>query len=564
MNNSNISILAGQRYDHSLDQPENHSDSQKHTSIYIEGTSVPFSPFGRSDDDENAQASGRQEIVKILQDYADWMDRENLPQAVDSPLLWEVEGVGTKTALSLIEAGFKTIGQLADADIDELVSIPNVGRKSAEKWIQNAQFLVEPTEREKERQSYISTLRQSVENFRDCGDTLYRLECAESGCGGSQILPKRCKLRICNKCASARKIRLKEKYGDFLNWAIDNKLIRKDRISFMTLTMKNADCPKLGKIEIQNHFKRLRLEVYKGKIRGGWVGYESHPDGKGQHHVHLHALVDADYIPQDELSEHWNTLTNGSPVVWIERVNPKSFDFGKAAVNYMTDYMLKGLNLDYSQLAHTDDEYDSLRTIEEDWTHEDWEQFFLYDTTLDHDAKKREKQPVRWSVVDIADYLVSLRGLKMIQPFGEFSARYTKPPGKTKEERAKNAVNFVRRPISFYAMYLEDDTVERTSYKLSCPSCQSDRYYLVQQCDGKQNRYESKRLRYERLLPDTTLSVCEPDCLDYDYKDDNGQWHFHEDTAYQIEKAFQEMHENRDISHDRIQHDAYVNVRGDE
>ena len=68
----------------------------------MEGTSLSFSSFDGDGKPSDTQVSGRQAIVKVLQDYADWLDWENLPEYGDSPHLWNVKGIGTKTALALI------------------------------------------------------------------------------------------------------------------------------------------------------------------------------------------------------------------------------------------------------------------------------------------------------------------------------------------------------------------------------------------------------------------------------------------------------------------------------
>jgi N utilization substance protein A len=61
------------------------------------------------------------------------------PDAVD-----RIEGVGEKTAETLVAGGFKTVQDLVKADVEKLSSLPGIGSKKAEKLLQSAhQFLEE-------------------------------------------------------------------------------------------------------------------------------------------------------------------------------------------------------------------------------------------------------------------------------------------------------------------------------------------------------------------------------------------------------------------------------------
>jgi N utilization substance protein A len=59
----------------------------------------------------------------------------------ETPSLEQISGVGEKTLASLKEAGFNTIGDISKAKIEDLVNIKGIGKKKAEKLIEEAKKL---------------------------------------------------------------------------------------------------------------------------------------------------------------------------------------------------------------------------------------------------------------------------------------------------------------------------------------------------------------------------------------------------------------------------------------
>ena len=59
----------------------------------------------------------------------------------ETPSLEQISGVGEKTLVSLKEAGFNTIGDISKAKIEDLVNIKGIGKKKAEKLIEEAKKL---------------------------------------------------------------------------------------------------------------------------------------------------------------------------------------------------------------------------------------------------------------------------------------------------------------------------------------------------------------------------------------------------------------------------------------
>jgi|TARA_A100001015_G_scaffold150465_1_gene166862 hypothetical protein len=87
MNNSNISILLGQRYDDHPDQAEEPTNFQ----------------------DKSFQ---------VFQDYADWLERVDMPELAESLYLWDIKGIGHQMADSLLDTSFKSIKEI-DQEYDE-------------------------------------------------------------------------------------------------------------------------------------------------------------------------------------------------------------------------------------------------------------------------------------------------------------------------------------------------------------------------------------------------------------------------------------------------------------
>lgn len=67
-------------------------------------------------------------------------------------------------------------------------------------------------------------------------------------------------------------------------------------------------------------FSRLRQrKVFKAAWLGGVYTIEfTYTKAKGWH-VHIHALVDGRYVPQEVISKVWFEITGDSDVVWIAR-----------------------------------------------------------------------------------------------------------------------------------------------------------------------------------------------------------------------------------------------------
>ena len=88
------------------------------------------------DDDQLPLAIGKGgQNVRLASKLMKWrIDVRKISQLREKKklTLTDMEGAGPKTAVSLVEAGFKTIEDVAKASLEDLVKVPGIGKKKAE------------------------------------------------------------------------------------------------------------------------------------------------------------------------------------------------------------------------------------------------------------------------------------------------------------------------------------------------------------------------------------------------------------------------------------------------
>ncbi|GAI61212.1 unnamed protein product, partial [marine sediment metagenome] len=92
-------------------------------------------------------------------------------------------------------------------------------------------------------------------------------------------------------------------------------------LKHLVLTLKNVPGLTWSSVDqVRQYFTRLRhRQLFKAAWRGGVYGIEFTWTGDKGWHIHIHALIDGDYIPQAVISRHWFEITGDSQVVWITR-----------------------------------------------------------------------------------------------------------------------------------------------------------------------------------------------------------------------------------------------------
>jgi len=109
---------------------------------------------------------------------------------------------------------------------------------------------------------------------------------------------------------------------------------------FITLTLREDGEPIAARLDrLLASFKLLRQgKLWKANAERGFATVEVTPGstGKGAH-VHLHLLVDGEYMPQAALSQEWLRITKDSMIVHITAPPDRA-----AAAAYLSSYVTKG------------------------------------------------------------------------------------------------------------------------------------------------------------------------------------------------------------------------------
>lgn len=173
------------------------------------------------------------------------------------------------------------------------------------------------------------------------------------GCHKTQKFPNRCDLFYCAECQP----RLSTERRKAVEWW--TKEIKQPK--HVVLTAKNI--PNLTKEHVQEFrgwFTRLRRSKFCRNWLGGFYSLELTNEGRGDH-LHLHALVDARWIDEIELSIQWQRITNGMGRI-VDVKDARRTDYLKE----VTKYAVKGVQLaawSPEQIAKFIDAFDGVRTF---------------------------------------------------------------------------------------------------------------------------------------------------------------------------------------------------------
>jgi hypothetical protein len=134
--------------------------------------------------------------------------------------------------------------------------------------------------------------------LRDCEETEILACC--SHCGKAWYVKNRCRLRVCPICS--RRVAIKRaKYLQEMT-----KQMKHPKLLTLTMPRWNGDT-RAGISALRKAFIKLRHTKLFGKVRGGayTVELKMKPDGW---HIHLHALMDAPYLPYQKIFSAWKIL----------------------------------------------------------------------------------------------------------------------------------------------------------------------------------------------------------------------------------------------------------------
>lgn len=175
-----------------------------------------------------------------------------------------------------------------------------------------------------------------------CGRRASRINCCSQcvGVGSSASgLPAvqifRCRDRLCQICTRYRSIAAEDRILTLLKSMASPK--------FLTLTLADDGQPLQQRLDrIVAAFRDLRRrQVWLSNVRGCVAAIEMTRGAEDRHwHVHLHVLIDAEYVPQAVLSSEWQAVTGDSYIVDIRAVPD-----GRRAAKYLAKYAAKGCDI---------------------------------------------------------------------------------------------------------------------------------------------------------------------------------------------------------------------------
>ncbi len=174
---------------------------------------------------------------------------------------------------------------------------------------------------------HLAGLHEEGETLQKC-HTIYTIaQC--KGCAGIQKFPNRCDNFFCPECQP----RISNDRKKAVSWWVREV----QQPKHVVLTVKNVpDLTKAHVQEFRSWWTKLRRSKFARNWEGGFYSLEVTNEGRGWH-LHLHALVNAGWIDQFQLSEKWSKITNGMGRIVKAR--------DARQINYLaevTKYVVKG------------------------------------------------------------------------------------------------------------------------------------------------------------------------------------------------------------------------------
>lgn len=185
--------------------------------------------------------------------------------------------------------------------------------------------------------------RRLVSAFADTNDeTLQKRAVRIDGCcrfpqvrrsasGGAVLAMNGCRDRCCPRCAGIRGFAAKDKIRDLMR--------SMNAPRFVTLTLKHDNQGlKFMHDRLMKSFRRLRNSAFwKSHVRHGvYVVETTHTPGRNEWHVHLHLVVDGEFMAQKVLAKEWKSVTGDSMIVDIRAVHDR-----EQTASYLCDYLSK-------------------------------------------------------------------------------------------------------------------------------------------------------------------------------------------------------------------------------
>lgn len=134
-----------------------------------------------------------------------------------------------------------------------------------------------------------------------------------------RIASRTCGLRWCPLCARSKRT--------LVSVAVKDWIESRGQVRFMTLTLRHSYGLLSDQIDrLYRSFRNLRRwQRFKECVRGGiWFTQVTYNSEDNTWHPHLHIVYVGRYLPQDELSDMWLTITGDSYIVDVRAVKSAS------------------------------------------------------------------------------------------------------------------------------------------------------------------------------------------------------------------------------------------------
>lgn len=146
-----------------------------------------------------------------------------------------------------------------------------------------------------------------------------------------RLVEYRCRSRLCPRCSLMR--------SRELTWRITELVKTFDTMKLVTLSERSTDEPLEDQVaRLRSHWGKLRrTQTWKEAVNGGIVTLEiTFNHSTKRWHPHLHAIVDAKYIPHRVLLATWETIVQDHASAHIKAVPSAT-----AAARYISSYVAK-------------------------------------------------------------------------------------------------------------------------------------------------------------------------------------------------------------------------------
>lgn len=177
-------------------------------------------------------------------------------------------------------------------------------------------------------------LYRIAQQLRECEETEVLACCTH--CGASWYITNYCRLRVCPLCSYRVSIARKEYLLAITRDMAHPKML--------TLTMPLwTEIPQDGIKYLRSCFNKLRRKKIMRNVAGGAYTIEVKIKPNG-YHIHMHALIDAPYLPHQQLFTAWREII-GTKAPQVD-IRAASSDKAK---QYVCKYTSKGADFDAQQ-----------------------------------------------------------------------------------------------------------------------------------------------------------------------------------------------------------------------